>query len=66
MGTPKGPSDKNALRRREGYSGCVDLPADTKVGEMVSLAALGGGSGVEEDLAGEEGEGRGTGAPVRI
>ena len=51
--TPKGSLDKHALWEREGDAGGADL-RDTRVGEFVSLAALGGGRVEEADPVEEE------------
>lgn len=56
--TPEGPSGKDAPREREGY-----FLRETKVGEIVSLAALGGGERIPSG-GGRRG-GRG-GPPVRM
>ena len=57
METPKGTSDKDAFEEGRATSAVPTFRRGTRVGEVVSLAALGGGMGVEEeDQAGEEGE----------
>lgn len=54
--TSGGPSDKDALRRREGCSDGADLPAGRRGQRDGFFAALGGGGGVGGGPVGEEDE----------
>ena len=56
VGCPKAPRIKTLFEKEEATPARLTFLWETEVGEMVSLAALGGRRGAEEDPVGAEGE----------